>query len=144
MGMSNVLRKTWFGCFVALSAVAQADLVVIANPQSGVDQLTRSQVINIFLGSHREFPNGLPAKPIDLPVAAPEKAAFYQGLVNKDLDQMAAYWSRLVFAGNTSPPTQANNLQSAVQTVASTRGAIAYVDRRDVDPLRVKVVFTVR
>lgn len=124
---------------LALSFLARADLVVIVNPQSGVDQLTKTQVINIFLGNHRELPNGMAATPIDLPASAPEKAQFYRVLVNKDLDQMAAYWSRLVFAGSTAPPSQASAVQDALQLVAANRGAISYVDRKHVDS-RVRVV----
>ena len=99
--MLKLILKIGVGCL--LVAHAHAELVVIVNPQNGVEQLSKTQITNIFLGNHREFPDGMPAKPVDLPVAAPEKALFYRALVNKDLDQMAAYWSRLVFAGNTSP-----------------------------------------
>ncbi|WP_319244272.1 hypothetical protein [uncultured Propionivibrio sp.] len=122
-------------------ASTAAEMIVFVNPQSGVEQLTRTQITNIFLGNHREYPNGLMAKPIDLPVAAPEKTLFYRALVNKDLDQMAAYWSRLVFAGNTQPPMQTGTVQEAVQAVANNRNAIGYADRKQVDPARVRIVF---
>jgi hypothetical protein len=109
--------------------------------QSSVEQLSKTQVVNIFLGHSRELPNGVAASPVDLPFAAPEKALFYQLLVNKDLDQIAAYWSRLVFAGSTSPPVQASSVSDALQYVATHRGAIAYMDRRNVDT-RVKIVLS--
>jgi ABC-type phosphate transport system substrate-binding protein len=120
---------------------AFADLVVVVNPQSGVEQLTKSQAINIFLGRHRELPNGLAASPVDLPATSQEKGLFYQLLVHKDLDQMAAYWSRLVFAGSTAPPMQATTVQEAIQFVANNRSGVAYIDRRNVDA-RVKIVLT--
>ena len=137
--MLKLILKIGVGCL--LVAHAHAELVVIVNPQNGVEQLSKTQITNIFLGNHREFPDGMPAKPVDLPVAAPEKALFYRALVNKDLDQMAAYWSRLVFAGNTSPPAQAATIQDVIQVVATNRGAVAYVDRKNVDLSRVKIVF---
>jgi ABC-type phosphate transport system substrate-binding protein len=124
-----------------LPAVGRAELVVILNAQSSVEQLSKTQVVNIFLGHSRELPNGVPASPVDLPFGMPEKAAFYQALVNKDLDQIAAYWSRLVFAGSTSPPVQAGSTQEVLQYVASHRGGIAYLERRLVDA-RVKVVLS--
>ena len=124
-----------------LPRLVHAELVVVVGAQSTIDQLSKSQVVNIFLGHSRELPNGVAAAPVDLPFAVPEKAAFYQALVNKDLDQIAAYWSRLVFAGSTSPPVQSGSVQDALQYVASHRGAIAYMDRRNVDA-RVKVVFS--
>jgi len=119
--------------------VAWAQLAVIVNPQSGVEQLSKSEVINIFLGNHRELPGGLIAKPVDMPTGTVEKTLFYRLLVNKDLDQMAAYWSRLVFAGSTSPPLQTARTADVLQYVATNRGGIGYVDRNAVDA-RVRVV----
>lgn len=138
------LIRSVFGLLLGVLLLAaplslRAELVVVANPQSGVAQLTRSQVVNIFLGHHRELPGGLRALPVDLPATAPDKALFYRSLVNKDLDQMAAYWSRLVFAGSTAPPFQAGSEQEAMAFVAANRGAVGYVDRRHVDA-RVRVV----
>ena len=124
-----------------LPTLARAELVVVLNAQSSVEQLSKTQVVNIFLGHSRELPNGVAASPVDLPFGAPEKASFYQLLVNKDLDQIAAYWSRLVFAGSTSPPVQASSVQDALQYVATHRGAIAYMDRRSADT-RVKIVLS--
>lgn len=123
-------------------APALADLVVVVNPQNSTEQLSRSQIINIFLGNNREYPNGLVAKPVDLPNASSERALFYRGLVNKDIDQMAAYSSRLVFAGNTTPPQALSNGQEVLQLIESNRNAIGYVERKNAEAARVKVVFT--
>jgi hypothetical protein len=130
-----------FALACLLPTKGRAELVVVLNAQSSVDQLSKTQVVNIFLGHNRELPNGVVASPVDLPFGAPEKAAFYQALVNKDLDQIAAYWSRLVFAGSTAPPVQAASIAEALQYVANHRGGIAYLERRHVDA-RVKVVLS--
>lgn len=123
----------------ALSAGAQAQMVVVMGAQSGVEQLSKTQVVNIFMGKSRELPNGIAARPVDLPAGPPDKANFYHMLVNKDLDQIAAYWSRLIFSGSTAPPLQASSVQDALQFVTTMPGAVAYLDRRHVDH-RVKVV----
>lgn len=146
--MNKHTLLTWIGTALAAvlfgaSAPARGELVVIVNPQSGVDQLTRTQVINIFLGNHREFPNGSRAQPFDLPTGNSGKNAFYRNLVNKDMNQMTAYWSRLVFAGNTSPPMQATNVQEVIEAVAANRGAIGYIERQSVhESERVRIVFS--
>jgi hypothetical protein len=141
MGACNgrVRIALWLILLGAMVCV-RAELVVVVNSQSGVEELTRAQVVNIFLGHTRELPNGSTAYPVDLPFSQPEKTLFYRQLVNKDLDQIAAYWSRLVFAGNTQPPWQAGSVQEALQYIASHKGAVAYMDRRYTDA-RVKVVF---
>lgn len=128
------------GC--ALVAPAQADLVVIANPKAGVDQLSREQVINIFLGRFRQLPSGIAAAPIDWPAGSGEKAAFYRKLVNKEPAEINAYWARLVFSGRTPPPRETSGGAAMLELVGASQGAIGYVDRAQADG-RVKVVFEV-
>lgn len=121
-------------CLLAcLPAMASAQVVVVVNPKSGVERLTREEVINIFLGRFRQLPSGLPAEPIDLPATQPEKAHFYQSLVGKELAEINAYWARLVFSGRTSPPRQARNTDDLLTQVAGTPGAVGYLDRNRVD-----------
>lgn len=139
--MIRLITKLLLLASILLSSYTQAALVVIVNPQSGVEQLTRNQVIKIFLGSHRELPNKLAARPVDLPDNSAGRADFYQRLVNKDLDQMSAYWARLIFAGNTLPPDSIENEMAAVHYVASKPGGIAYVDSALVDK-SVRIVFS--
>jgi ABC-type phosphate transport system substrate-binding protein len=121
-----------------LSVHAQ-DLVIIVNPQSGVTTLTRQEAINIFTGRYRTLPSGLVAFPIDVQGRNGERKGFYKNLLNKDLAMIDAYWARLVFSGQTSPPLQVADSATAVQLVAGNRSAIAYVDRRAIGP-QVKVV----
>lgn len=117
-----------------------AELVVIANPKSGVERLSREEVINIFLGRFRQLPSGIAALPADLPAGSAEKAAFYQLLVNKDLADINAYWARLVFSGRTSPPRQMRGEAELLRYVSETPGAVGYLERAHLDS-RVRVVF---
>jgi len=125
---------------LALAMPAHADLVVIAHPKSGIEQLTHEQVVNIFLGRFRQYPSGVTAEPIDQPPDSAEKAAFYQKLVNKELAEINAYWARLVFSGRTLPPRQAANAGEVLELVASSLGAIGYVERPKGES-KVKIVF---
>ena len=128
-------------CMLLLpAAAAVADVVVIANPKSGVEKLNHDEVVNIFLGRFRQLPSGLSALPADLPPAQPEKAIFYRLLVNKELAEINSYWARLFFAGRTVPPMQAAGNDDLLNWVASTRGGIGYVERARVDG-RVKIVY---
>ncbi|MDP2809599.1 MAG: hypothetical protein Q8O34_05575 [Rhodocyclaceae bacterium] len=121
-------------------AAAADDLVVVANPSSGVEKLTRDEVINIFLGRHRQLPSGIAAMPLDLPASSPDKALFYRKLVGKDLAEINAYWARLVFSGRTRPPRQTQNAEEMMSLVNDNRGAVGYVGRPDAGP-RAKIVF---
>jgi ABC-type phosphate transport system substrate-binding protein len=120
-----------------------ASIVVIVNPSSGVDHLTRDEVIDIFLGRYRKLPSGRAALPIDISEASAERASFYQLLVKKSLADMSSYWARLVFSGQTSPPFQVPDAKTAIELVQSNPNAIAYVDRASVGA-GVKVVLEIR
>jgi ABC-type phosphate transport system substrate-binding protein len=114
------------------------DLVIIVNPAAHVSHLTRSQVIDIFMGRLRQLPTGAPALPIDLAGGA-ARAQFYGHLVHWSLVQVSSYWARLVFSGQASPPYRAQNARAAVQLVADNPNAIAYVPRTAISP-RVRIV----
>lgn len=121
---------------------AATDLVIVANPRSGITKLTQDQVVNIFLGRYRRLDSGLTAEPLDLDGNAEKKALFYRSLVGKELAEINAYWARLVFSGKTSPPRPVSSTEEALQRVAMTPGALAYMERDKVDG-RVVVVFEV-
>ena len=120
-----------------------ASIVVIVNPASGVDQLTRNEVIDIFLGRYRKLPSGRAALPIDVAEASTERERFYQLLVKKSPADMSSYWARLVFSGQTSPPFQVPDSKTAIELVQSNPNAIAYVDRASVGT-GVKVVLEIK
>jgi ABC-type phosphate transport system substrate-binding protein len=120
-----------------------AGIVVIVNPASGVDQLSRAEVIDIFLGRYRKLPSGRAALPIDVSEPSTERARFYQLLVKKSPAEISSYWARLVFSGQTSPPFQVPDAKTAVELVQSNPNAIAYVDRASVNA-HVKVVLEIK
>ena len=124
---------------LSYAAPAMAEPVVVVNARSGVERLSQDEVINIFLGRYRRLPNGTAALPIDQPEASALRAEFYRKLVNKDLNEINAYWSRLIFSGKTSPPRQAANAAEIIQLITSTPGSIAYLERNQVDS-RVRIV----
>ena len=135
-----LFRMLLTGLLALYGAASSAELVVVANPRSGVDRLTRDEVINIFLGRFRQLPSQVTAHPADLPASQIEKANFYRLLVDKDLGEINSYWARLVFAGRTVPPRQTTGNEDLLSFVANTPGAVGYVDRSRVDG-RVKIVF---
>lgn len=115
-------------------AGARADLVVVVNAKSGVESLSLDEAVNIFMGRYRQLPSGLAALPVDQPEGQPEKARFYHLLVNKSLSEINAYWARLIFSGKTSPPHQARSTAEVLDWLGRQRGAVAYLERSQVDP----------
>lgn len=135
------LRPIFLGlCLLLLAPLAAAELVVVANPQSGIERLTQDEVINIYLGRYRRLASGITAEPIDLAGDTELKTRFYRRLVGKTLAEINAYWARLVFSGKTRPPQLVDSTEAALQRVATHPGALAYVERAQADR-RVRVVF---
>jgi ABC-type phosphate transport system substrate-binding protein len=143
--MNRLLASIVF--FILALGVADAgepaSVVVVVNPASGIDKLSRDEVIDIFLGRYRKLPTGRVALPIDISNPNEERAVFYKLLVNKSPAEISSYWARLVFSGKTSPPFQVPDAQTAVEIVESNPNAIAYV-RRATLTHGVKVVFEIK
>lgn len=118
-----------------------SELVVIVNPQSGVEQLSKAEVVNIFMGRQRKLPSGATALAIDLASQNTEKKHFYARLVGKELAEINSYWARLIFSGQGSPPRQAETAEEVLDIIENNKGAIGYLEREQVNP-RVLVVHT--
>ena len=110
-----------------------AEPVVVVNAASAVKQLSKDEVVNIFLGRYRRLPDGEMAIPIDQPEGSALRSDFYRKLVNKDLNEINAYWARLIFSGRTSPPVQAASAAEVTALLTRSVSSVAYVDRSQAD-----------
>ena len=118
---------------------SQEPLAVVVNLESGVTQPSREEVINLFLGRQKRLGAGLAVQPVDQ-VKPPETwARFYKLLVNKDLSEINAYWSRLFFSGQAQPPRKAQSVEEVLALVAANKGSIGFVELGKADK-RVRVV----
>lgn len=111
------------------SAWSATDLVIIVNPASGVERISRDEVTAIFMGRTKKLPSGITALPIDQVASNRDKARFYAELINKELSEINSYWARLIFSGQASPPRQADTVAEVIEIVSSNKGAIGYVPR---------------
>jgi hypothetical protein len=119
------------GLSLGLGAIpAWADLVVVASVRSVVGQLSREDVINIYMGRYRRLPDGSAAEPFDLAAGSPERKAFYRRLLDKSLEEVNAYWARLVFSGRTTPPTESIGPEEMLDRLAADPHAIGYLERK--------------
>lgn len=111
--------------------LAQAELAVIAHIKNNSDSLTAKQVQDIFMGRTRVFPNGKFVLPIDQ--SSPLRTEFYEKLTTRPVEQINAYWARIMFTGQASPPQQLPDNEAVLQTVRENEGAIGYIDKKHVD-----------
>lgn len=132
-----------FFILTVFSAPALAETVVIVNPHKAVTELSREQVVDIYLGNKQHVSDSSTVIPIDLPADSRTRSDFYQKLVKKSVAQINAYRARLLFTGQTTPPMVLGSSKSVMKTVSENRDAIAYIDSEDLDS-SVKVVFRLK
>jgi len=116
---------------LGLQGAARAELVVVVNPQSQVAQLSAQEVEDLFLAKKQKLPSGEKAMPIDQ-AQAEIKEAFYSKVANKNLAQLKAYWSKLIFTGKATPLTEVPTDAEVIAAVAATPGAIGYINKEAV------------
>ncbi len=138
---THLLRAT-FVLALACSASVQAGVVLIANPSVKTSALTAEQVGQIWLGHAGELPDGTAVTPLDLAEGSPLRAQFLDKVLHKNEQQLRSYWSRVIFTGKGQPPRVLPSAAEVLRTVASTPGAVGYVDSKDVAAGKVKVLFT--
>lgn len=114
-------------------AVNAAELVVIANPAVG--PLTKDQVADLYLGKNQTF------TPIDQAEGSAAFADFYKKASGRDVAQVKATWSRIVFSGKGQAPKQVPDSAAMKKAVASDPKAVGYIEKGAVDST-VKVVLT--
>lgn len=126
-----------------LAGVVSAELVVIVNANNPISELTREQVVDLYMGRRTQFPDGRPALPIDLSPDSPLRAAYYQTLVGKTVAQVNAYWARLLFTGRATPPRVLSTPETVLDVVHANPDAIAYLDSQMLDD-HVHIVYRLR
>ncbi|MAM59360.1 MAG: hypothetical protein CMN25_18775 [Salinicola sp.] len=136
--VQRLLIASTLSATLVAAVPASADIAVVVNAGSGIDRLTRSDVVNIFMGRYRKLPTGNVALPVD---SSSLKARFYRALVDKDLAEINSYWARLVFSGEASPPQQIVSIGDVHQLVIQNMNALGYVDSSQV-PADMHVVLT--
>ena len=112
---------------------AHAQIAVVMNPSAA--PLSKDQVANIYLGRSFDL------KPVDLPESSPVREQFYKKATDRDLSQVKATWSRIVFTGKGQPPKEQADAAAVKKAVSADPKAIGYIEKSAVDA-SVKVVLS--
>jgi ABC-type phosphate transport system substrate-binding protein len=128
-------------CLIALSSPASPnDVIVVTNIHNPNGNLTKSQVIDLFMGKYLAFPNGIRASTVDIDGDDNLKERFYEQLVGMSLARVNSFWSRIKFTGRAKPPLQKPDEDAIVQFITLKKDAIAYISRSKLND-NLKVVF---
>ena len=104
---------------LSLASPAMADELVFIVNASNTEALSPAAIQNIYLGKTTAYPSGVKAVPLMLEAGPPELEDFLVSTIGKNTSQYRAFWSRLMFSGQGTPP----------QNVKVSKDAIAIVER---------------
>ena len=106
---------------------ARDTLYIITNAKNPTLSLSRQDIQNIFLGKIQSFPNGNPAKPINLSKGSTSREAFMKEILKKNERSWRSHWARLLFTGKGKPPKEYQEPQDIIDFVAKKQQAIGYL-----------------
>ncbi|HLZ97316.1 MAG TPA: hypothetical protein VKP66_05165 [Steroidobacteraceae bacterium] len=133
-GMNCVGLRAIFGLALSLAVgPVAADVVAIVSPASAITSLSKTQVVDIFLGKTSRFPDGTQAVPIDQEEGSPVRDEFYAVYAGKSAAQMKSHWAKIVFTGRGQPPKTSSSSIKVKSIVAANPRAIGYIERSAVD-----------
>lgn len=131
--MKTILLAAAMVCATGMTAAAEAALAIIAHPSNPMSGITADDAERIFLGKTGEMANGRRATPVDQSVGSASRAKFLMKVLHKSEDELAAYWSKLMFSGKGQPPRDLGDDAAVKAFVATNPDAIGYVDGKFVD-----------
>jgi ABC-type phosphate transport system substrate-binding protein len=110
-------------------STASPPLVVIVNAASKVSTATTAEISDLFLGRSRSLGDIKQAIVLDQPIASPLRARFYRALTGKEIAEINAYWARLLFSGQSSPPLAMPDAATVLDMVRTNPTAIGYLEK---------------
>lgn len=119
------------------------EIVVITHPSVGVTELSKEDVMRIFLAKTKTYPNEKQAVPVIPKENAETRTRFESTVFQKSPVQIKAYWTRLLFTGRGNPPQTLEDDAAIKKRVAETPNAIGYIDASALDN-SVRAVFTIQ
>ncbi len=118
--------KTLAALALGLAAfAASGQVVVIGNPAAAA--LNKDQVADLFLGKNQSL------TPIDQVETGALYADFYKKATGRDVAQVKATWSRLVFTSKGQAPKQLPDSAAVKKAVAADPKAIGYIEKSALD-----------
>jgi ABC-type phosphate transport system substrate-binding protein len=115
---------------------AQAELVIVVNPQNDTKTLSIGQIAQYYLGTSVTF------TPVEQANNSAIRIEFYKKVLDKEPQQVQALWARIIFTGKGKPPKEYKNSAEVKKAIQENVNAIGYIEKSEVDST-VKVIATV-
>ncbi len=141
MNILKLLTPPLAAAALLLSSIASADIAIVVNPESGINEASTADIAQLFLGKRNHI-GGEAVRAVDQGEDSDTREEFYTKVVNKTGSQLTAYWSRLIFTGKASPPQTVDNDAEVIEMVAEDEDFVGYVSPSSVDDT-VKVIMVI-
>ncbi|OUS28207.1 hypothetical protein A9Q99_11750 [Gammaproteobacteria bacterium 45_16_T64] len=137
--MSQLIKMLllMFPFFWAANVFAE-NIVVIVHKDSVINTISEGDLAGVYLKRKKRV-DGQRLKVVDINNDSDIKAYFHEAVTQKTLQQLKAYWSRLIFTGKGIPPYSLDTEERVVEFVSRTPNAIGYVGKSKMNN-RVKVI----
>ena len=110
---------------LAATTIQAEDIVVIVNPAA--KPISKEQIADLYLGRTA----GL--TPVDQTVGSAIYVQFYKKVTGRDVAQVKAIWSRILFTGRGLPPKQLPDSEAVKKAVAANPNTVGYIEKSAVD-----------
>ena len=128
--MKTIVLATAAALLVTLAPPARAaDFKIVANASVPATALSKSELSDLFMKHTLRWSTGEMAQPAEPPEASPLREPFCREIHGKSAAVVRVYWSRLIFAGRSTPSVAKGSDDEGVAFVRSTPGAIGFVAR---------------
>jgi len=117
---------------LGFSAVS-ADVVAVVSSKSPITTLSKSQLMDIFLGKRTSFPDGRSVVPIDQTEGSAVRDEFYSRIAGMSPAQVKAFWAKIIFTGRGQPPKTVATSLEAKKLLDANPNTISYIDQSLVD-----------
>ncbi len=114
------------------------DVLIVANKNVSISQITSSQLRELFTGARSSFKDGSRAMPVVLK-GGPVHEVFLRKHVGDSPEEFRMRWRKAVFTGQGSMLKECGSEAALLEYIISTPGAVGYVSRL-VDESSVRVL----
>jgi len=127
-----ILLACWLCAGLMAGGVAAAEAVIV-NKTVAVDSIDKETLRAVMSMRLRVWADGTPVHVFVLPDRHPAHQRFSKRILSLFPHQLRRTWDRLVYTGIGQAPTELQNPQEMLRQVATTPGAIGYIDKEMID-----------
>ena len=131
MKSTKIIAGTILLATMAVSVNAEIAVIVSRDNQNA--KMDQDSIARIFLAKSSSFPNDADAIAVDMKKGSDEHSEFSESFLDKTPNQLATYWSRLIFTGRARPNKEVSSAAEMKKVVAKNANMIGYIDANDVD-----------